>query len=159
MSRLLRVIVFYSEPVICLPSRSDIHDLVFYDPLQRWGLIEGLAKTDRINRDREGANRDVWKRRLKIRRNSKIIPNLGGLSALTSPRKMKLNRTLLLLFAGAGMLPPLIFRAIAWYHGGPMASWPSFGKTMLISVITTVAISCGVVSVMIWLQKAHPWRE
>lgn len=40
-----------------------------------------------------------------------------------------------------------------------MASWPSFGKTMLISVITTVAISCGVVSVMIWLQKAHPWRE
>lgn len=72
---------------------------------------------------------------------------------------MKLNRTLLYLFAIAGLLPPMVFRAIDWYQGRALSSWLVFSKSLLISVITTVTISCGVVGVLIWLQKKHPWRQ
>ena len=72
---------------------------------------------------------------------------------------MKLNRALLIIFAVAGMLPPMIFKIIDWYRGMPMGNWLGFSKTILVSVITTVTISCGVVQVMIWLQKNHPWRQ
>lgn len=72
---------------------------------------------------------------------------------------MKLNRTLLYLFAIAGLLPPLVFRAIDWYQGQDLSNWLVFSKSLLTSVVTTVTISCGVVGVLIWLQKKHPWRS
>lgn len=72
---------------------------------------------------------------------------------------MKLNRTLLIIFIIAGIIPPLIFRVIGWYHGDPSTGWLVFSRTILTSVITTVTISCGVVSVLIWLQKNYPWRQ
>ena len=73
--------------------------------------------------------------------------------------RVKFNRTLLLLFAVAGMLPPLVFRAIDWYQGEGFGTWAALLKGLLSSVITTVTIACGVVSVMIWLQKKHPWSK
>lgn len=73
--------------------------------------------------------------------------------------RMKLNRTLLILFAIAGIMPPLVFRAIGWYHGESLSGWWVFARSILTSVITTVAISCGVVGVLIWLHKSHPWRQ
>lgn len=72
---------------------------------------------------------------------------------------MKLNRTLLYLFAIAGLLPPLVFRAIDWYQGQALSNWLVFSKSLFISVVTTVTISCGVVGVLIWLQKHYPWRS
>ena len=71
---------------------------------------------------------------------------------------MKLNRPLLILFAIAGMIPPLVFRAIDWYQGKLLSNWDAFSLNVLISVLTTVTISCGVVSILMWLQKKHPWR-
>ena len=72
---------------------------------------------------------------------------------------MKWSRTLILIFAFAGLVPPLIFRAIAWYNGEPLSQGWDFYKSLLVSVFTTVVISVGVVSVMIWLQKKHPWSN
>ena len=87
----------------------------------------------------------------------KNYPELVNLSFVLFT--MKLNRTLLIIFALAGMLPPLFFRAIDWYQGDPLSGWLTFSKTLFTSVLTTVTISCGVVSVMVWLQKNHPWRK
>ena len=72
---------------------------------------------------------------------------------------MKLSRNLLIVFTVAGLLPPLFLRVIAWYQGEVLSQGWDFYKTLLVSVITTVTISCGVVSVMIWLQKNYPWRD
>ena len=72
---------------------------------------------------------------------------------------MKWSRKLIFIFAFAGVIPPLVFRAIAWYHGQPLSQGAEFFKTVLTSVFTTITISIGVVSVMIWLQKKYPWSE
>lgn len=90
--------------------------------------------------------------------NSKIIPIFK--EKHQSIRKvMKLNRALIFIFAVVGMLPPIIFRAIDLYNGIPVSGWSGFLKTILTSVITTVTISIGVVSQIIWLQKDYPWQE
>ena len=57
------------------------------------------------------------------------------------------------------MVPPLIFRAIDWYRAKPLSDWSSFSLNILTSVLTTLTISYGVVSVLIWLQKKHPWHR
>ena len=72
---------------------------------------------------------------------------------------MKLNRTLLVLFTIAGMLPPIIFRVFDWYFGNPLSDFGAFFTGVLVSVMTTVTISCGVVWIIIWLQKEYPWQE
>ena len=74
-------------------------------------------------------------------------------------RGMKLPRGLILVFAIAGMLPPLFFRAVNWYNGDVLSSWPSFLGNMLTSVATTVLVSVGVVRVMIWLHDHYPWQK
>lgn len=71
---------------------------------------------------------------------------------------MKLSRSLILVFAIAGSLPPLVFRVIDWYQGETLSHGWQFFSTILISVFTTVTISVGVVQVMIWLHKNHPWN-
>ncbi len=72
--------------------------------------------------------------------------------------KMKFSRSLALLFVLAGMLPPMIFRAIHWYNGDPLGNWLDFTRVLLISMGTTLSISYGVVSVLIWLQNHYPWK-
>jgi len=72
---------------------------------------------------------------------------------------MKINRSLLLLFALAGMLPPVIMRIIAWYNEMPLSDWPGFLGGVLTSVTSTVIISYSVVKVLLWLQINHPWRN
>ena len=72
---------------------------------------------------------------------------------------MELNRKLLTIFALAGLLPPIVFRFWSWYNGNPLPSFGGFSFSLLTSVITTVTISAGVVSVMNWLQKKHPWDK
>jgi len=71
---------------------------------------------------------------------------------------MKLNKTLLIIFAIAGIIPPIVFRALDWYNGNPLSNLSKFSQTILTSVITTVTISYCVVTVIIWLQKNYPWR-
>ena len=58
-----------------------------------------------------------------------------------------------------GMIPPMVFRAIDWYYGNLQSDWLGFLKSLLTSVFTTVTISVGVVSVIIWLHKKFPWRS
>ncbi len=72
---------------------------------------------------------------------------------------MKINKTLLLIFAIAGMLPPLVFRIIRLYQGEDFGTLGSLAKSLLTSTLTTVVISYGVVSVLFWLQQKHPWKE
>ena len=73
--------------------------------------------------------------------------------------RMKLNRTLLFIFFVAGLLPPIIFRVIAWKNNEVLGAWGDFIKGLTSSVFMTVAISCCVVIVMIWLHKKYPWRQ
>ncbi len=73
--------------------------------------------------------------------------------------RMKFNRTLFIIFALAGLLPPLAFRIIGWYNGNELGSFSDFIPTLLISSFTTVTISYGVVSMLFWLQKNYPWSE
>ena len=73
--------------------------------------------------------------------------------------RMKLNRTLILIFFVAGLIPPLIFRIIAWKNNEPFSGWGDFAKGITSSVFMTVIISCAVVTVMIWLHKRFPWRK
>ncbi len=72
---------------------------------------------------------------------------------------MKLHRGLIIVFAVAGMIPPLLFRLTRWYNGEAVSPWASFASATLISVLTTVVISLSVVQVMIWLQKNYPWKK
>lgn len=90
--------------------------------------------------------------------NSKIIPIFKKKHQIIR-EVMKLNKTLFLIFAIVGMLPPLVFRAIDLYNGNPVSTWSDFLITILTSVITTVTISYGVVSQIIWLQKDYPWQD
>lgn len=73
--------------------------------------------------------------------------------------KMNWSRSLFLVFAIAGAIPPLVFRAIDWYHDRPLSYGWDFAQSILISVLTTLTISIGVVSVINWLQKKYPWNE
>ena len=72
---------------------------------------------------------------------------------------MKLNRTLIIIFIIAGLLPPFFFRLIAVYNGKPFGTFSEVLLNLVISVVMTVTIACGVVTVMIWLNKRFPWRE
>ena len=72
---------------------------------------------------------------------------------------MKLNRTLIIIFIIAGFLPPFFFRLIAVYYGKPFGTFSEVLTNIVISVVMTVTISCGVVMVMIWLNKRFPWRD
>ena len=72
---------------------------------------------------------------------------------------MKINRTLFILFAVAGCIPPIIFRVINWYYGKPFSGWANFSLRLLISVITTVTISMSVVNVIFWLERKYPWHQ
>lgn len=72
---------------------------------------------------------------------------------------MKFNRTLLLVFAIAGMLPPLIFMAFRWYQGQAIGSFGDMSKSIMVSMLTTVTISYGVVSVLFWLHQQFPWKK
>ena len=72
--------------------------------------------------------------------------------------QMNWSRKLIAVFAFAGAIPPLVFRAINWYHGRPLSHGWGFYQSLLTSIVTTVIISMGVVSVMIWLQSRFPWR-
>ena len=74
-------------------------------------------------------------------------------------QRMKWNRTLLIIFTCAGLIPPLIFRIIGWYHGEHVQDWLLFFRTLLTSVITTVTISYGVVKILFWLQNKYPWEQ
>ncbi len=72
---------------------------------------------------------------------------------------MKLNRTLIFIFILAGFLPPLFFRLIAVYNGKPFGTFSEVLINVIISIIMTVTISCGVVTVLIWLHNRFPWRH
>ncbi len=72
---------------------------------------------------------------------------------------MKLNRTLIIVFVVAGMLPPMFFRLIGAYNGKPFGTFHDVLIHLLISVTMTVVISSGVVSVLIWLHKRFPWKN
>ena len=72
---------------------------------------------------------------------------------------MKLNRTLIIIFAIVGLVPPLFFRFMAVYNGKPFGTFSEVVINLTISVVMTVTISSGVVTVMIWLHKKFPWRE
>ena len=72
---------------------------------------------------------------------------------------MKLNRTLIIIFALAGLLPPLFFRFMAVYNGKPFGTFSEVLVNLMISMVMTVTISSGVVTVMIWLHKRFPWRD
>ncbi len=71
---------------------------------------------------------------------------------------MKLNRTLILIFAIAGLFPPLVFRLIDLANGKGFGSLSDFLQALIVSPSVTVLISSGVVSVMIWLHKRFPWK-
>ena len=81
------------------------------------------------------------------------------LRLLTNIFQMKLNRTLIIIFIVAGLLPPIVLRLIAWINGKILNDWAGFFAGVLSSVFITVAVSCGVVTVMIWLDKRFPWRQ
>ena len=72
---------------------------------------------------------------------------------------LKLNKTMILVFVLIGMLPPVFFRVISIYQGEAVGPISSLLITMITSVLMTVIISYGVVSVMIWLQRNHPWKN
>ena len=73
--------------------------------------------------------------------------------------QLKINRILLLVFALAGMMPPIVFWLIDWLNGSSLDPWFLFLKNIIGSVITTVTISVGVVTVMNWLQYKFPWKS
>lgn len=72
---------------------------------------------------------------------------------------MKLNRSLISLFALAGFLPPTVFRIMAWKNGEELRSLSAYGFNLFTSALTTVTISVGVVLVMNWLQRNYPWQQ
>ena len=71
---------------------------------------------------------------------------------------MKLDKHLLLLFATAGMLPPVIFLSIDLFYDHPI-NWGRFGARLFTSVLTTVLISLAVVGIISWLQVKYPWKQ
>ena len=72
---------------------------------------------------------------------------------------MKLNRTLIVIFAIAGLLPPVFFRLFGVYNGKPFGTFSEVLIQLCISVVMTVTISVGVVTVLIWLHKRFPWKN
>lgn len=77
----------------------------------------------------------------------------------TSLILMRLNRSLLTLFAIAGLMPPIVFRVWGWMKGHALNSLGAFTYTLFTSVVSTVLVSIGVVTVINWLQRHFPWQQ
>ena len=91
------------------------------------------------------------------RRLSEIVVTFQ--KALIEILRMKITRPLLLVFALAGMVPPIVFRLIRWYSEGVPGPWSEFFFSLMTSVITTLTISIVVVKIMIWLHENCPWKN
>jgi len=74
-------------------------------------------------------------------------------------KRMKFNRTLLIVFGLFGLVPPLMFRALNWYNGKDLGTLSELVQTLMISSFTTIVISYCVVSVLYWLQQNYPWQK